>query len=105
MRRRREIFVSVDIETSGPIPGEFSMLTVGACAVDHPNLTFACSLKPIGNGADPAAMQVTHLSLDDLRRSGLEPVVAMRAFANWLAGLAAKEESIVFVGLNAPFDW
>jgi ribonuclease T len=105
MRGRREIFVSVDIETSGPLPGEYSMLAVGACAVDDPNLTFACSIRPVGNGADPAAMQVTGLSLDELHRSGLEPVVAMRAFADWLTGLGGSEGSLVFVGLNAPFDW
>ena len=99
------ILISVDVETSGPIPGEYSMLTIGACVVDEPTLTFARSLKPIGHGADPAAMEVTGLSLDELRLSGLEPEAAMRAFADWLAGLAADGGSLVFVGLNAPFDW
>jgi ribonuclease T len=105
MSAYHEIFVSVDVETSGPIPGIYSMLTIGACAVDDPGRTFACSIKPIGDGADLEAMKVTGLSLDDLRRSGLEPAAAMRAFADWLAGLALDKENIVFVGLNAPFDW
>ena len=28
-----ELYVSVDVETSGPIPGEYSLLSIGACLV------------------------------------------------------------------------
>ena len=28
-----EVFISVDVETAGPIPGEYSLLTIGACDV------------------------------------------------------------------------
>lgn len=34
MTGKREIFISVDVETAGPIPGEFSLLSIGACDVD-----------------------------------------------------------------------
>ena len=34
MTSKREIFISVDVETAGPIPGEFSLLSIGACDVD-----------------------------------------------------------------------
>lgn len=105
MSDRSEIFVSVDVETSGPIPGVYSLLTIGACAVDAPERTFACRLKPIGDGADPKAMAVTGLSLDELRRSGLEASDAMTSFAEWLSGLTSDGGKLVFVGLNAPFDW
>ena len=30
---RSEIYFSVDIEANGPIPGEFSMTSLGACVV------------------------------------------------------------------------
>lgn len=105
MSAKTAILVSVDVETSGPIPGEYSMLTIGACAVHDPALTFTCSLKPISDGADLDAMEVTGLSLQELRRSGLAPGDAMRAFADWLAGLPTTGNNVVFVGLNAPFDW
>lgn len=105
MSGEREILVSVDVETSGPIPGEYSLLTIGACAVDTPELTFSCRVKPIGDGAHPQAMAVTGLSLDDLRLSGLDPSEAMGSFAGWLHALSAGGGSPVFVGLNAPFDW
>ena len=28
-------YFSVDIEASGPIPGEYSMLSLGVCLVEH----------------------------------------------------------------------
>ena len=105
MNSHPETFVSVDVETSGPIPGEFSLLTIGACAVDTPERTFSCRLKPIGDRVDPEAMAVTGLSLDELRENGHEPAAAMAEFAAWLSRLAGAGDQPVFVGLNAPFDW
>ena len=40
MTAQREIFVSVDVETAGPIPGEYSLLSIGACDVDNEGRTF-----------------------------------------------------------------
>lgn len=105
MSKKREVFVSVDVETAGPIPGEFSLLSIGACAIFDPTKTFVCELKPINRNADPKALEVTGLSLDDLARRGLEPSEAMQRFADWLSALVNSGGSIVFVGLNAPFDW
>lgn len=105
MSAKREIFVSVDVETAGPIPGEFSLLSIGACAVFEPTQTFACELKPINRNADPKALDVAGLSLDELERTGLDPAEAMRRFAAWLAKFAANDGTVVFVGFNAPFDW
>lgn len=105
MSGKREIFVSVDVETAGPIPGEFSLLSIGACAVFDPTKTFVCELKPINRNADPMALEVTGLSLDELTRTGLDPSEAMQRFADWLSALAGTDGSVVFVGLNAPFDW
>jgi hypothetical protein len=100
-----ECYISVDIEASGPIPGEYSMLTLGACSVNDPSRTFSCSIKPISDAFVEEAMQVTGLSLDELRATGLEPGAAMRNFADWVNGFAADGKNVVFVGLNAPFDW
>ncbi|WP_454618612.1 3'-5' exonuclease [Bradyrhizobium cenepequi] len=105
MSRKTEVFVSVDVETAGPIPGEYSLLSIGACVVDDPAKTFSCELKPINRNADPKALEVSGLTLDELAKNGLEPAEAMRAFAQWLDALIGKDGSVVFVGLNAPFDW
>ena len=36
MTKNREVFLSVDVETAGPIPGEYSLLTIGACNIEDP---------------------------------------------------------------------
>lgn len=105
MTDQREIFVSVDVETAGPIPIEFSLLSIGACVVDDKSLTFACELKPLNHNADPMALKVSGLSLEALERTGLAPEEAMKRFADWLKGLVRGDETLVFVGFNAPFDW
>lgn len=105
MTKSREVYISVDVETSGPIPGEFSMLTIGACDAYRPEVGFECSLKPITLNADPDALAVTGLSLDELSAKGLTPEIAMCRFGEWVTSVAGEDGIPVFVGLNASFDW
>lgn len=105
MNSKREVFISVDIETAGPIPGEYSLLTIGACNVADDTQTFACQLKPITHKADPKALEVTGLSLDRLEREGLDPADAMRQFRDWINHVVGVNGVPVFVGFNAAFDW
>lgn len=105
MKQKHEVFLSVDIETSGPIPGEYSMLSIGACNIDNPEQVFSCELKPISLNADPKAMEVTGLSLETLATLGLSPEVAMQRFRDWVTEVSGDTNTPVFVGLNAPFDW
>ena len=105
MSEKREIFVSVDVETAGPIPGEYSLLSIGACLAFAPEEAFSCQLNPIGNRFDPKALEVTGLSLATLAQTGEEPRLAMEKFARWLADLGGNDATIIFVGFNAPFDW
>ena len=102
---RRELFISVDVETAGPIPGEFSMLSIGACVVSDPAAEFECRLKPLNDNADPEALAVSGLSLSELRGSGTEPAAAMQLFAERIDCVAGRDTVPVFVGFNAPFDW
>lgn len=105
MISKREVFISVDVETAGPIPGEYSLLTIGACNVSDLKQTFTCELKPTTRNADPRALEVTGLSLDKLELEGLEPSVGMREFRDWVLDVAGRDSSPVFVGFNAAFDW
>lgn len=105
MKARKERFISVDVETSGPIPGEYSMLTIGACDVDDDTNSFTCSIKPLNRNADPKALEVTGLDMDELARDGFDPAAAMKSFEVWLGDMLRPDESAVFVGFNAPFDW
>jgi DNA polymerase III epsilon subunit-like protein len=105
MSDKKEVFISVDVETSGPIPGEYSLLTIGAVNVDDLSQTFECALKPLNRNADPRAMEVTGLTLDELDRTGILPQEAMSRLGQWLASVVGPDAKPVFVGFNAPFDW
>ena len=105
MPQTKEVYLSVDVETSGPIPGEYSMLTIGACVVDDPDQEFTCEIKPISMSAEPEALEVTGLSLERLAVEGVPPEVAMKQFQEWIERVTRTGTIPVFVGLNAPFDW
>ena len=112
-RSMTECFISVDVETSGPIPGAFSLLSIGACVVpedataigNDPAAEFYCTVKPLSEASsDPAALAVAGFSLDELGKSGSTPEDAMLSFERWVMTVADSANPI-FVGLNAPFDW
>ncbi len=105
MSKKREVFISVDVETAGPIVSEHSMLTLGACLVYRPEVSFSVMLKPISDKSVAAALDVTGLTLAQAEKDGLVPAEAMSQFASWIAANLPEEGTPVFVGLNAPFDW
>jgi ribonuclease T len=105
MTSKREVFISIDVETSGPIPGEYSLLSIGACDVDDATRVFSVELQPINKNADPKALEVSGLSLEELAKTGTPPKKAMVAFATWIQSFVKETDTPVFVGFNAPFDW
>lgn len=102
---KNEAFVSVDIETSGPVPGIYSLLSIGACFVSEPSKSIYLELCPDSPKHDPEAVAVTGLDLKKLKNTGLSPREAMLTLKNWLEQECPAEHSLVFVGLNASFDW
>ncbi len=99
-----EVYISVDIEADGPIPGDYSMSSIGAVDVDAPERSFYRELRPISDRFDPPAVAVSGLDRSRLIASGTDPTVAMRELADWIAQTAAGERA-VFVAFNATFDW
>jgi DNA polymerase III epsilon subunit-like protein len=99
-----ETYISVDIEASGPIPGEYSMLSIGACVVKDRAKTFYVELQPINDNYIPEALAVSKFDLERLKTTGQPAAVAIAQFATWIKQVAS-EGSPVFVGFNACFDW
>jgi DNA polymerase III epsilon subunit-like protein len=99
-----EVYISVDIEAAGPIPATYSMLSLGAVAVDDPKTTFYVELRPINENSVPEAMRVVGRTLQDFRRTGREPKEAMITFRDWLGSVTSGGKP-VFIGFNATFDW
>ncbi|HCI2476500.1 TPA: 3'-5' exonuclease, partial [Pseudomonas aeruginosa] len=100
-----ELYVSVDVETSGPVPGIYSLLSIGACVVSEPAQSIYLELQPDGLQHDPEAVAVTGLDLAKLKNEGLAPQTAMLKLEQWLKQVCSADQKVVFVGLNAPFDW
>ena len=100
-----ETFISVDIEASGPIPGEYSMLSLGACIIGASEQSFYVELKPITANFLPEALQVAGFDLADLARRGAEPADAMAQFEEWLKRVTPSGQTPVFVGYPLAFDW
>lgn len=98
-------FFSVDVETAGPVPGRFSLLSIGACRVDEPFAEFYAELQPETEAAEPSALAVSGLSLARLLADGEPPGVAVRRFADWVEASTSPGDRPVFVAFNAPFDW
>ena len=102
---KKEVFISVDIEASGPIPGDYDLLSIGMCLVDQPDIQFYCELKPVSYKADPKALAVTGFHLEDLAKNGIDPATAMQNCAAWIEQHLSTSETAIFVGFNAGFDW
>jgi DNA polymerase III epsilon subunit-like protein len=98
-------FISVDVEASGPVPGEFSMLSLGACVVGRTEEQFYVELKPITPNQDAGAMRVNGLNHDDLEQRGTDPIQAMLDFESWIHRAAPGGYRPIFVAYPATFDW
>jgi len=96
-------FFLVDVEADGPIPGDYSMVSLGAVLVT-PSLdrTFYGRLRPISDKWIPQALAVSGhdreqtLGFDD-------PADVMQRFAAWIHRCGQGRP--VFVSDNNGFDW
>ena len=96
-------YVMVDIESDGPIPGDYSMICFGAVIVE-PELkrTFYGKLKPISDQFDPEALAVSGFSREDCLDFD-DPKSVMLQFHQWLT--TQCKGRIMFVSDNNGFDW
>jgi DNA polymerase III epsilon subunit-like protein len=99
-----EVYISVDVEASGPFPPTFSMLSVGACVVGKPEVTFYAELKPISEQVVAEAMKVVGKPLEHFAQNGREPKLVMAELEAWIKSISGDGVP-VFVGFNAAFDW
>ncbi len=101
----KEIYISVDVETAGPDPAQYSLLSIGACLVFDPAETFYVELQPVNEAFTSEALQTSGLKMENLKQHGLPPEEAMRRFSDWVAKNMPADSHPVFVAFNAPFDW
>lgn len=110
-----DTFFAADVETDGPVPGSFSMLSLGlvvAGTFDGRSFrpatgrerSFAAELRPISDRFDPEALRVSGLSRERLAAEGRDPREAMTALAAWVAA-EAGETTPVLCAYPLGFDW
>jgi hypothetical protein len=93
----------VDVESDGPVPGRYSMVSFGAVLVESSlSKSFYGQTRPISDQFIAEALAVSghsreqHLAFDD-------PAAVMARFRDWLA--ATSQGRPIFVSDNVAFDW
>jgi len=106
-KRIPELWFSIDVEASGTSPSVGSLLSIGACLVTNPGVTFYVEIQPEPTKPwDPEAEAVHGLTKEYLAANGHTPKEAMESFFAWVKGLKmGYTYRPVFVGWNASFDW
>lgn len=110
-----DVYFSADVETDGPIPGPFSMLSFGlvlAGSYDgrtfrRPSgyhLSFYKELRPISENFQPEALRVNGLDRARLCREGETPEKAMTEAARWVKRVADAAQPVL-VAYPLSFDW
>jgi len=93
----------VDIESDGPIPGDFSMISFGAVLVDdHLDKTFYRKLKPISDNFIPGALAISGHSREETMTFD-DPKKVMDDFAIWIKETCTDKP--IFIADNNGFDW
>jgi hypothetical protein len=90
-RIKPSLYISVDIEAEGPIPGPHLMLSLGAAvagiqdtdgftAAAPEQHTFYRELRPISEEFVPEALAVSGLDPERLGKEGVDPALALTQF-------------------------
>lgn len=98
-----ELYVAVDVEADGPIPGPFSMISLGMSVVGLPDYRFYSEIKPISEKFIPEALSVSGLDRDKLLKEAPVAEDVMANAARWVNELR-KIGRPVFLGGPAIWD-
>jgi DNA polymerase III epsilon subunit-like protein len=96
-------WIVVDVESDGPVPPKYSMVSFGAVVVE-PSLakTFYGRIKPISSDFIPDALAVSGHSRQE-HESFDSPRDVMLRFKEWLEQNSSGRP--IFVSDNVAFDW
>lgn len=110
-----DVYFSADVETDGPIPGPYSILSfavVYAGTFDGTNFSrpatfdqvFYKELRPISDDFQEEALRVNGLDRGRLCREGEDPTSAMSQASQWINSLATNGRPVL-VAYPLSFDW
>jgi hypothetical protein len=112
---RPDLYISADVETDGPVPGPYSLLSFGLSAVgrydgrtfeqwDAREKTFYAELRPISSHFQAEALEVNGLDRDRLQATGKLPADAMAEASAWVQAVCPECRPIL-VAYPVAFDW
>ena len=115
MRSTTDIYFSADVETDGPIPGPYSMLSFALVFAGAFNgrkfnapasfeKTFYRELRPISENFQQDALRVNGIDRDRLLLEGGDPVNVMSEAAGWIRNISRNGKPIL-VAYPLSFDW
>lgn len=110
-----DVYFSADVETDGPIPGPFSILSfalVYAGSFDAKRFerpkeyqrTFYKELRPISDSFEPEALRVNGIDRTRLCLEGEPPEIAMTEACRWIKKIAGAGRPVL-VAYPLSFDW
>ena len=96
-------YIMVDVESDGPIPGDYSMISFGAVKVEGTLAqSFYGRLKPVSDKFIPEALAVSGHTREETMTFD-EPVKVMNDFKNWISEVC--KDRPIFISDNNGFDW
>ncbi len=108
------VYLSIDVEASGPFPGLFSLVSIGAVVVRpgrsgqwmvDEEYSFYEELKPLDGAAElEAATNIHGLTRDYLEENGRDPGQVMEEFARFYRKLEKEFKKVVPAAWPSSFD-
>ena len=96
-------YIMIDIESDGPIPGDFSMISIGAVIVESKlERVFYAQLKPISDNFISKSLSVSGFTREETL-SFEDPLNVMNKFEKWI--LKNSKGKHQFISDNNGFDW
>ncbi|MBK1667913.1 exonuclease [Rhodovibrio sodomensis] len=110
-----DTYFSADVETDGPIPGPYSMLSFALVyAGQYDGQTFEKpskydqifyrEIKPISENYEVEALNINQLDRERLQREGASPKDAMNDAWDWVMSLAGETKPVL-AAYPVSFDW
>jgi len=96
-------WIMVDVESDGPIPGDYSMIALGAIVVEPAlDRTFYAKLKPISDQWQPEALAVSGFSREETLQFE-DAASEMARFEEWIKEIT--DQRPMFISDNNGFDY
>lgn len=96
-------YIMVDVEADGPIPGDYSMISIGAVLVnENLDTTFYAQIKPISEQYVEQALAVSGHTREQTLLFN-DPKETMTNFKSWIE--THCKDRPIFISDNNGFDW